>query len=120
MLYLGEGIKKHNDTGLGNSDPTILIFFIKILKEIYLVPNEKIRCELYLRHDQNIEDCKKFWSTKLKLPLNCFRYSHIDQRTTGKTTTDYHGVCLVRCGKVEIQRDLVYLGREFLRVIEGL
>src|SRR3989344_827777 len=114
MLYFGEGIKKNSETGLGNSDPLILKMFLYVLKRNYRVDVNKIRAELYLRADQDVQKMKKFWSGELGLPIENFRYAHLDKRTQGsKTYRGYHGVCLLRCGNVAIQRKLINISKEF-------
>lgn len=107
MLYLGEGFKRTSTIGLGNSNPRILYVFVKLLREIYQVPNSRLSCYLHLRADQNSEKEKKFWSKSLKIPLSCFRKSQIDKRTTGKKTwKNYHGVCAVYCHDAELEKHL--------------
>ncbi len=113
MLYLGEGMKK-KETALGNSDPLIVKFFVKCLKNIFNVDESKIACELHLRSDQDDIEMKKYWAHELSLPLGQFKKSSFDMRTKGKATFDnYKGVCVVRCGNVAIQRKLVYLSKKF-------
>ena len=114
MLYLGEGAKKTLETALGSSDPNILKFFLSVLKNVYKLDSKKIRCELYLRADQNPQEIKQFWAKELKLPLQNFKYVNLDRRTQGsKTFTHYKGVCQLRCGNVAIQRKLLYLSNQF-------
>jgi hypothetical protein len=110
IMYFGEGFKRDIETAIGNSDPMILKFFLSLLKEIYDYDIKTIYCQLNLRHDQNIEKEKKYWSRTLGLPKSNFRHVLIDKRTKGtKTYKDYHGVCQLRCGRVDIQRRLLYL-----------
>ncbi len=120
MLYLGEGFKSNSETGIGNSDPLILKFFLVALNKIYNIDISKIRCELHLREDQNAVKLKKFWSKELGLSINNFKYVYFDKRTIGsKTREDYKGVCMLRCGNVAIQRKLITMSREFCkRIIE--
>lgn len=118
MLYMGEGIKSNSETGMGNSDPLLLKAFLQILRNNYDLDVKKIRCELYLRADQNADTLKKFWSNELKLPLENFKYIHFDKRTIGtKTFPDYKGVCMVRCSNVAIQRKLLNISRRFCEKI---
>lgn len=119
FLYLGEGFKT-NSTGMGNSNPLILKFFVLILKNIYKVPIEKIKCELHLRADQNELDLKSFWSRTLDVPLTNFTSTSFDERTAGSPSyPEYKGVCLVRCGDIAIQRKLVYLSDVACKEIIG-
>lgn len=114
LLYLGEGMKKTSITSLGNSDPLILKFFVKSLRRIYNVPVDKIRCELHIRADQDGDKLRRYWSRMLKLPLANISGISRDTRTKGKPTyPHYKGVCIVRCGRVEIQRKLVYIATTF-------
>ncbi len=114
MLYLGEGFKKSTETGIGNSDPLVLRFFLAVLKRNYNFDLTTIRCELHLRADQDSESIKQYWSMSLGLPLSSFKYVVKDKRTEGSATySHYKGVCLLRCANVAIQRKLVYLSQKF-------
>lgn len=113
MLYLGEGAKQGR-TLLGNSDPMILKFFINALKKIYKLDVNKFKCELHLRADQDPDKMKKFWSKELNMSLISFTSVSIDQRTAGKPTySTYHGVCVLQCGNIAVQRRLIYLSKLF-------
>ena len=122
ILYLGEGSKKSPTTGMGNSDPLILKFFLKIMTSIYKIDIEKIGFDLHIRADQNPELLKKHWSKELNAPLHRFTSVSIDKRTLGKPSyPDYKGVCVINCGNIAVQRKLVYIGRKFCeKVLENM
>ncbi len=122
MIYLGEGFKKKSETGMGNSDPLILKFFISVLIKIFSIQINDITCYLHLRADQDPEELKLYWSKTLGIPLVNFRKSSIDKRTVGSKTYDtYKGVCVLKCGNVAIQRKLLYLSRIYCeRIISSL
>lgn len=114
MLYLGEGVKTKSGTGIGNSDPLILKFFIKMLIDYYKIDICKIKCSLHLRSDQNPNILKKYWSQELGIPLNNFTSPSFDKRTISSPTfPTYNGVCVVQCGNIALQRKLVFLSRKF-------
>ncbi|MFA6227187.1 MAG: hypothetical protein WC631_01745 [Candidatus Paceibacterota bacterium] len=118
MLYLGEGFKKSNNTGIGNSDPQILNFFISAIEKCFGFDRKGFRCELHLRADQDVDHVRKYWSKELKIPLENFTSISIDNRTKGKKTYDYYkGVCVLRLGRTDIQRRLVFLSRKFCDII---
>lgn len=118
MLYLGEGLKTKSGLGIGNSDPLILKFFVNLLINTFKIDINQIKCSLHLRADQNSEKLKKYWSKQLKLPLKNFRSSSIDRRTIGRPTyKSYHGVCVVQCGNIAIQRRLLFISRKFCKSI---
>jgi hypothetical protein len=113
MLYLGEGSKSLT-TCMGNSDPLILKYFIASLVTLYCMNLSKIKCELHLRFDQDPTETRKYWAKQLRLPIQNFTSVSSDKRSKGRATyKNYRGVCVVRCGRVDIQRELVYLSRDF-------
>lgn len=114
ILYLGEGMKKSGITSLGNSDPRILRFFVQSLRRLYDIPLEGMKCELHLRADQDPTKLVRYWSVTLGIPSRNFGKTSIDTRTRGRPTyPDYKGVCIVRCGRVAIQRKLMYIAHTF-------
>jgi hypothetical protein len=114
FLYLGEGTKKSGNTSMGNSDEMILRFFVTCLHSVYEIPYEKLKCDVHLRADQNENRIKRYWSRTLNIPLRNFGKSSIDTRTHGRPTYGhYKGVCVVRCGRVDIQRKLMYIASSF-------
>ena len=114
FLYFGEGFKSNDETGIGNSDPLILKTFLYILRKNYNIDITKIRCELYLRADQDGAEMKKYWAKELNMPIENFKHVSFDKRTIGsKTFLNYHGVCGLRCANVAIQRKLLNISRDF-------
>lgn len=118
MLYLGEGSKTKSGTCIGSSDPLILKFFIKTLISHYEIDICKIKCALHLRFDQNPERLKRYWSKKLNIPLGNFTSPSMDGRTVKSPTySTYNGVCVVSCGNIALQRQLLHLSRKFCEKI---
>jgi len=118
FLYLGEGFKKSTETGIGNSDPLILKFFVSVLGKNYKIVPARIKCELHLRADQNPNEMRNYWSRTLGIPIENFKSTSIDYRTKGTVTyPHYKGVCVLRCGNIAIQRKLVYFSEIFCKKI---
>lgn len=114
LLYLGEGFKNSSRTGMGNSNPLILKFFLTVMTKVFMLDVNKIGFELHLRADQNPDKMKRYWSKQLKAPLSRFTKTSIDNRTEGKPTfPHYKGVCVINCSNVAIQRKLVYIGEKY-------
>lgn len=119
LLYLGEGAKKPKaGTAMGNSDPLIMRFFVRVLQDVYEVPLSAMKCELHIRADQNAIKLMRYWSVTLGIPVQQFNKTSVDKRTAGRPTySEYKGVCVVRCSRVAIQRKLVYIARTFCEKI---
>lgn len=98
MLYLGEGSKKQRGSLMfGNSDPSIIRLFLRLLRCCYDVNENKFRCTLQCRADQNIKKLENFWSQVTKIPLTQFYKARVDPRTIGRPSKnpDYKGVCRI-------------------------
>ncbi len=110
MLCLGEASKSTTTSPfyLGNSNPKIIILFIKLLKAVYPIDMNKFRCTVQCRADQNQEDLKKYWQGICGIPLKQFYKTRIDSRSIGKPTakSGYHGVLKIDYLDSKVQLDL--------------
>jgi len=99
FLYWGEGSKsERTTTGLSNTDPAVLVFFLKWL-ELFSVDFRKISATLHLYRDMDEKKEINFWKSKLKLPVGAFRKSYIKQSTLKGLTYKGgfgHGTCNIR------------------------
>jgi hypothetical protein len=98
MLYLGEGSKTHKASLMfGNSNPDIIKLFLDLLRYCYNINEEKFRCTVQCRADQDIKKLESFWSELTKIPRGQFYGARIDPRTMGKKTKkiNYKGVCRI-------------------------
>lgn len=119
FLYWGEGSKTAAaTTALTNTNPTMLIFFIRWLK-LLGVKKSDMRVKLHLYSDMDIEKTKIWWSKKLGIPPGQFRKSYIKE--TSQSSAVYkgyfrYGTCTVIYDNVillnYILMGLKYLGAE--------
>lgn len=100
FLYWGEGTKCRKDgLSLSNSDPAIIKFFIHWLDKNLKIPKNKIRVELHLYQDMNIDKEIKFWSKTLKIIRSQFTHPYIKETSSKKINhkgSFGHGTCNVR------------------------
>lgn len=114
MLFAGEGFKKAEETSLGNSDPVIVLGYLRMLELAYGLDKRRLRLYLHLRNDQAINDELKFWSTVLNIGTEYFKIAPVDKRTFGRPTFEgYHGVCVVRYYDVSVKRELLEIARVY-------
>lgn len=118
-LYLAEG-SKHKSTPaltLGSSNPDIIIFYLKLLKNCYLVSLDKFRVRIQCRADQNISKLEKFWQRTTRIPKKQFYPTYMDKRTIGKPTLkpEYKGVCVITYFSTEIQLELELLAESVIK-----
>lgn len=72
-LYWGEGTKANKDSvRLGNTDPELLIHFIKFLEKFFSVGREDLRFGLQIFTDIPVDRAMDFWIKKLKIRRSQF------------------------------------------------
>ena len=106
-LYWAEGAKaKQWNVSVGlkfnNSDPTMIIFFLKWLKEICFVSPQDIIYELYIHKTANWKNARKYWSKIISIPPQKIRiyFKHNKIQTKRKNIgNDYYGLIMVRVKK---------------------
>lgn len=118
FLYWGEGAKtKEAEISLSNTNPSIVIFFIKWLTKCLGIPKEKVRIKLQLYSDMSVEKEVKLWSQKLSIPKKQFRKSYIKTSSSQSITFHRgfgHGTCNVVVGDADLGRRIF----ANLRIIE--
>lgn len=99
FLYWGEGSKSEKTTtGLSNTDPAMVRFFIKWIK-LLNVDNKKLHVTLQLYTDMNVEKEIDFWSKELKLSRELFKKPYVKESTLAGLTYKRgfgHGTCNIR------------------------
>ncbi len=83
MLYWAEGYKtpagRNSTLDLANSDPMMIMIFLKFLRSICGVDENRLRVQLYCYANQNVEALKSYWSEVTRIPLNQFIKPYIRQ-----------------------------------------
>lgn len=114
MLYLGEGSKTQRGSLMfGNSDPKIISLFLSLLRYCYAIDENKFRCTLQCRADQDIKKLERFWSKITKITLDQFYKARVDPRTIGKKSRklNYKGVCRIDYFSAQIYTELMCVGK---------
>lgn len=95
MLYWGEGDKvTKSHVRLSNSDPNLIKLYITFLQQVCRIPEERIRLQLLIYPDIDIESNKRFWSFSTGMPFKHFTKSIVIEGRH-KTKKLSHGVCTV-------------------------
>lgn len=95
-LYWGEGYKRpiikdgvartYHPVSLSNSDPKLVAVFLKFLREICNVEENKLKAGLRIYQHQNAEKLLLFWSELTKIPKERFEkfYYGVSKSSLGK------------------------------------
>lgn len=110
MLCLGEATKfKYGSAfSLGNTDPRIILLFIRLLRKCFDIDSSKFRCTVMCRADQDKAELEKYWKKVTGISEKQFYKTRADSRTIGKKTlrADYKGVLRVDYFDTKIQLEL--------------
>jgi transcriptional regulator with XRE-family HTH domain len=70
MLYWAEGAKRRNSARVTNSDPSLLAFFARFLRQHFGVSDSAMRvsCNLFADHLERQTEIEEFWLAQLELP----------------------------------------------------
>ncbi len=89
MLLWAEGAKHRNTVQLVNSDPAMIAFFARFLRQYFQPPEASLRlaCNLFADHEERQREIEDFWLATARLPRDCLtkstvnRYSRASKRT---------------------------------------
>ena len=98
-LYWAEGSKKKM-CELTNSDPYLILFFIKWLEKIFKVKPESLKARLNIYSQQNENKIKKFWSELTGIPTGRFGKTYVKPLSKGyKKNNFYYGTVRIEVPK---------------------
>lgn len=103
-LYWSEGFKKDKQVGFSNSDPEMVVLFIKWLTYCCKIPSTdiKIRIVINSTHKYRIEAIQQFWLKKTDIPLKNFQkptFQNIVWKKLYDNESEYYGVARIRVAK---------------------
>ncbi len=109
-LYWAEGFKNRHEHRLGfcNSDPEMINFYIKWLKDILKVDKKDIVARLALNesYKDRVEEIEKYWSSSAGIPIDQFTKTFYQSSKWKKQfkIDNYHGVL-----RIHVKNSLDYL-----------
>lgn len=77
MLYWAEGARKGSTVDFANSDPRMVRIFLKFLRDICGVKEERLRVYLYAYSYSKIDEIKEYWHKLTGIPLSRFTKPYI-------------------------------------------
>jgi predicted DNA-binding protein YlxM (UPF0122 family) len=119
MLHWAEGSKERQRVDFTNSDPEMMLVFMKFLRECYEVKDEDISVSIQCYNDiHTVEEIESYWLNLLHLPNGCLRktlvnkYPKISKRKR-KSCLEF-GTCKIRVSKVELQQNIYGAIQEYI------
>ena len=102
MLYWAEGSKQRNAVLFSNSDPAMLVMFVRFLREFFEITAEDMSFSLnvYTTNGRTIGEIQRYWMDLLGLVPACARkhmLNHTPTSSSGKKKNKLpYGVCTLR------------------------
>lgn len=80
MLFWAEGSRRRNTVHLTNSDPDLVVMFLRFLRSYFEVPDDRIAltCNLFADHAEQQHEVEQHWLDRLDLPRSCLRKSTVN------------------------------------------
>ena len=114
-LYWAEGAKV--DFNLTNTDSDLVRVFIKSLKDVLGISNDRLRLNIRIYEDMDSEACVRFWLNQTKLTRA--NLSSVNVLTGKKLGKLKYGMCRVRVIKGgDMLKYLVAVRSQIIRLIE--
>ena len=110
FLYWGEGVKGLKTTlGLNNTDPRVVKFYCYWLTKALDIPKEKIKANLHLYDDMEIEKEINFWSKELGILRSQFNKPYIkNSKREGVVHKGIgHGTCGLYVNDVRLKERII-------------
>lgn len=81
MLYWAEGSRNRHAVEFVNSDPAMVVLFLRFLRTCFGVPDLKVRvtCNLFADHAKRQREIEDFWLAELGLHRECLRKSTVNR-----------------------------------------
>jgi hypothetical protein len=117
-LYWGEGDSKiGNPPRLSNTNPRMIAVYVRFLRVVMGIPDNKIRIGLILYPDLSDGECKLFWSGTMRLPIENFMKTQFIQGHHPTKRLAY-GVCMVvvnsRAAKLKMLTWIDFFARQYI------
>lgn len=96
LLYWCEGVKAGGVVNFVNSDPSMVSFFLKLLRHSFVLDETKFRVCLHLHPYHNELTQEKFWSNIINIPISQFNKSFVKKNGGKNIRKDYPGCVSIR------------------------
>ena len=98
MLYWAEGAKHRTRVDLANTDPNLVLVFLRFLREICGVAESRLRGSLFVYEGQDIKEIRCYWSQLTGIPEAQFTKAYVSRFRTTRTRKRVlpHGVVHIR------------------------
>ena len=97
-MYFAEGNKSGRNVAFSNSDSRAIKFMTDWFLNECGVPENKLRCDLYIHDNLNEKEAKKYWSKLTDIPIEQVRKSYVVKNNKNRLRKVRHIYGVLRVG----------------------
>lgn len=104
MLHWAEGAKDKNSVVFVNSDPNMMLLFVRFLREEMQIEDAAmaIRVHCHTKDVEEIERIKNYWLTLLQLPPESYKQTYYKVGSDTRKNSLVNGVCRLTVYRTEL------------------
>ena len=115
LLYWAEGNKGKDAIRLANLDSRMLILFLKFLREVCRVDEERIYVYVRVQKEFSLDDARQYWVNILRLPVShIYVYPHTDKRSKLIQQKSRHGIATLEFHSTKLKQWLDTTMEEYI------
>jgi len=112
MLYWAEGTKARGTLAFANTDPSLVLLFLTLLRKCYEIDENKLRVRLHLHYYHKVSRVKGFWSKLLNIPESKFGKIYFKPRSkTKRFRHNFMGVCFIKYYSEDLRFEILERAR---------
>jgi hypothetical protein len=117
MLYWAEGTFQGNTVDFANSDPAMIKLFLKFLRQICGISEERLRVYLYGYASQNVAELKNFWQLITGIPQTQFTKPYIRNDAKNQSQRKLiHGLVHIRYNDKKLLKIIKFWLDDYINV----
>lgn len=118
ILYWAEGAKARNSVIFVNSDPNMMLLFMRFLRECLNVPDEKFRLRLHCHTPDTKEHdrMKKYWLGLFNLQIDCFNQVIFTPGSKVRNNHFANGLCTICVYSTEVTMHIYGAIQEYIGI----
>lgn len=108
MLYWAEGAKRRNSVYFVNSDPHMMLLFLRFLRDEMQVTDASISLYIHCHYSELSEQerIENYWLNLFNLPADCLRKTQVKSGSDTRKNILVNGVCGLRVNSTELAQHI--------------
>lgn len=104
LLYWAEGAKRRNRLVFVNSDPEMMVLFMRFLREEMQIADTAISITIHCHYHELVEISRieNYWLALLQLPTDCLGKTQIKKGSLTRKNILENGVCTINIGNTRL------------------